>query len=756
MTVLIRLIIGILVGLFTQVIVAQSLSGSYKGTLEVQGMELELIYNFKSEEESLTATLDVPAQGALGIAMDSASLEENKISITSQKLKMTYIGTLDKEKIIGTYHQLGTDYPLTLMKIEKTLPGNPSLPSSEQDIAALIAREDGNFKYSVEDYFRKADASGFTLSPNGAYISYMKRREDGKQDLYVKTTETQQENIVVSQDEDIIRGHFWASDNRLLYAQDTKGDENYHLYGVDVDGNNKKDLTPYPGVRVTLLAILREDPAHVIIQMNKINPQQFEPYKLNINTGTVEQLYTVKDGDPAVAGYEFDKDGNLRALTRIINGVDTEILYKIDGEFKQLKVVPFGDGFGIIRFDYRTPYEHDAYVISNLDSDKTQILRFDLKENKVLETVYQDDTYDVSGLSLSRKRNYEIDYFSHTAEKTVIKPVSDTYKKLHKRLKEEFGSKEFYTVGRTEEEDKYMILVTSDRIVGEYHLYDAREDKVTLLYKLLPHLKEQDMAEMSPISFKSRDGKTIHGYLTMPQDIEPGVKVPMIVNPHGGPQGIRDTWGFNQEAQLFASRGYATLHVNFRISGGYGKEFMNSGFGQIGRKVMDDIEDGIDYIIAQGKIDKNRVAIYGGSHGGYAVLRGMIKTPEKYACGVDYVGVSNLNTFMTTFPSYWENYRAMVEKIWYDPKIPEQQKIMNEISPALHTDKIVKPLFVVQGANDPRVNIDEADQIVKKLRARGVEVPYMVKYDEGHGFAKEENRLHLYKAMMGFFAVHLK
>lgn len=756
MTTLIKLIIGVLLGVFTQQAVAQNPNGAYKGTLKVQGIEMELIFNLDTVDGNLTATMDVPMQGATGIPMDTATIKENKISITSGKLQMSYLGTLEKEKITGTYTQLGTDYPLDLMKTEKTIPGNPALPSSDADLATLIAKEDGDFKYSVEDYFKKPDASGFTLSPDGTYLSYMKRRADGKQDLYLKNTATQKENLIVAQEEDLIRGHFWASDDRLLYVQDTKGDENYHVYGVNLDGSNKKDLTPYPGVRVTLLAILREDLDHVIIQMNKDNPKQNEPYRLNINTGDVEKLYTVEEGDPAIAAFDFDKDGNLRALTRVINEVEAEILYRVDGEFKQLKVVPFGDGFGIARFDYSTPYEHDAYVVSNLDSDKTQIQRFDLKENKVLETVYEDDTYDVSGISLSRKRNYEIDYFSHIAEKSVVVPVSATYKKLHKRLSKEFGNKEFYTVGRTEEEDKFMIMVTSDRIVGEYHLYDVEKDEVTLLYKLLPHLKEKDMAPMQPITFKSRDGKTIHGYLTMPQDLKKGQQVPMVVNPHGGPQGLRDTWTFNQEAQLFANRGYATLHVNFRISGGYGKEFMNSGFGQIGRKVMDDLEDGIDYVVAQGSIDKDKIAIFGGSHGGYAVLRGMTKTPEKYACGVDYVGVSNLNTFMDTFPAYWENYRKIIEKIWYDPSIPEQQEIMNEISPALHTDKIVKPLFVVQGANDPRVNIDEADQIVEQLRARGVEVPYMVKYDEGHGFAKEENRLELYRAMMGFFAEHLK
>lgn len=647
-------------------------------------------------------------------------------------------------------------YVINFMTTKKILPGNPALPSSDAALAKLISQENGHFKYSVEDYFQTPDAYAFKLSPDGQHFSYMKRRDDGKRDLFLKNTTTQKELKLVAQKEDLIRSYFWASEDRIIYSQDKGGDENYHLFGVDLDGSNNEELTPFENVRVGVLAVLKEDPEHVIVQMNKDHPQQEEPYKLNIKTGEITKLYTVLAGDPPVAGYDFDKDGNLRAISRVLNGVDMELLYNKDGDFKQLMVVPFGEAFGISRFDYSSENPDVAYVSSNLETDKIVIQRYDLRANKVLDTVYRDDTYDVSGVTLSRKRNYEIDYFSHNGEKMVIVPVSATYKKIQQRLKKDFGEKDFYVVGRTDEEDKLLVVVTSDRLIGEYHLYDTQTDKVSLLYKLLPQLEEEDMAEMTPISFTSRDGLTIYGYLTMPNDIKKGEKVPMIVNPHGGPQGVRDSWGFNPEAQLFASRGYATLQVNFRISGGYGKEFYTAGFGQVGRKAMDDVEDGVDYAISLGKIDKDKVAIYGGSHGGYAVLRGMTKTPEKYACGVDYVGVSNLHTFMNTIPAYWEKYRDMLYTIWYNPNKPEEKKIMDEVSPALHVDKIVKPLFVVQGANDPRVNIDEADQIVEQLRARGIDVPYMVKYDEGHGFGKEENTLELYKAMMGFFAVHLK
>lgn len=651
---------------------------------------------------------------------------------------------------------MGPKFPFKTYTIVKQLPGNPKLPSSQEELSQLAAKETGTYKYSVEDYFKSPEAFSFQLSPDGKYISYMKRRATGERDLYLQETATQKETLLINQEEDLIRGYYWKSPNRILYLQDKGGDENYHVFGVDVSGNNKKELTPFDGVRVNIIASLKDDEDHVIIQMNKDNLQQEEPYRLNIHTGETTKLYTVNPEDPPVAGYEFDRFGNLRGLARIVDGVNTEILYKVGDEFQTLLVVEFGDDFGIATLNVKDGAPDHAYVISNLGQDKSEIQLYDLKANKKLKTLFSHDTFDVSGMSLSRKRDYEIDYFSYTGDKTVIVPVSDTYKGIHARLKKEFGDKQFFVVDETDEEDMFLVAVTSDKIVGEYYIYDVEKDTVNLLYKLLPHLKAEDMAAMKPISFQSRDGLDIHGYITLPANYKEGDRVPLIVNPHGGPQGIRDRWGFNPEAQLFASRGYATLHVNFRISGGYGKAFLKAGYGQIGRKAMDDVEDGIAYVIEQGWVDPDSVAIYGGSHGGYAVLRGMTKTPDLYACGVDYVGVSNLHTFMETIPPYWEKYRELLYKIWYNPNIPEEKVIMDEVSPALHVDKIKKPLFVVQGANDPRVNINEADQIVDTLRAKGVEVPYMVKYDEGHGFAKEESRLELYKSMMGFFAEHLK
>lgn len=653
--------------------------------------------------------------------------------------------------------QSKTDKDLEQNMNEQKLPGKPELVTSDEKFKALAALDEGEYAYSVSDYFARPKASAFQFSPDGKYLSYREKDENNKRHIYVKDLETGTITKAVEEGEELVRAYAWANSERLIFMMDKGGDENYHLFAANADGKHQKELTPFEGVKAQMINELKEDKDHLIISMNKNDAQVFEPYKINVNTGELTQLYTNEDPENPIMGYDFDKDGKLRGFTRLREGVLNDLYYETSpGNYEKIKSLDWKDTFGIIGFNYSSENLHEAYMISNLDGDKAEIVRYDLKEDVVLGKVFSAEEYDVKGMSRSRKRNYEIDYFVYEGEKRVMIPVSDTYKIWHDKIQNEFKGYQYRIADITDEEDKLLILVQSDQLYGTYYAYDTVEDSFTLLYDLMPQLKEEDMAPMKPISYESRDGITIHGYITLPKEVAKGAKVPVIVNPHGGPQGIRDSWGFNPEAQLFASRGYATLQVNFRISGGYGRAFLESGFKQIGRKAMDDVEDGLKYVIDQGWIDPEKAAIYGGSHGGYAVLRGLTKTPELYACGVDYVGVSNIFTFMKTIPPYWKPYLKIIKEIWYDESVPEEKLIMEEVSPVFHIDKIKKPLFVVQGANDPRVNIDESDQIVMALRGRGVDVPYMVRYDEGHGFAKEENSIALYEAMMGFFAKHLK
>ncbi|WOD43281.1 S9 family peptidase [Hwangdonia lutea] len=743
-------------GMVTQVN-AQDIVGAWEGKLAVQGTEIPLVFNVSMEGDTYTSTMDSPSQGATGIPMDVTTFANDTLTIKFNQASIKYVGTFAENTLTGTFYQGPNEMPLTLNKTVKTLPGNTALPTSDADLEKLANWDPTNYKYSVEDYFAKPKARSFSFSPNGTYLSYREKDDNKKNHVYVKHLETEEVTRVIEEKEELIRGFGWANDSRLIYVMDKGGNEDYHLFAVDVDGKNQKELTPFDGVKVNILNGLKEDKDHMIISMNKNNPQIFEPYKINIVTGELKQLYKNEDAANPINGYEFDKDGNLRGFAKLRDGVNIDLYYTTDGEnYEVKKQLSWKDTFSIISFNYASDNPHEAYVISNLDSDKTQIYLYDLKEDKVIKKLFSNDKYDVSSLGLSRHRGYELDYFSYEGEKRNIVPVSDYFKKLHERITTKFPGYNYSIPDVTDDESKYLIFIQSDKLYGTYYAYDAKKDTFKLLYNLMPNLIESDMAEMRPITFKSRDGKTIHGYITLPKAALNGEKVPVIVNPHGGPQGIRDSWGFNPEAQLFASRGYATLQVNFRISGGYGREFLESGFKQIGRKAMDDVEDGLQYVINKGWVDKDNAAIYGGSHGGYAVLRGLTKTPDLYACGVDYVGVSNLYTFMESMPAYWKPYLKIIKEIWYDLDVPEEKAIMDEVSPVFHIDKIKKPLFVVQGANDPRVNIDESDQIVEALRAKGVDVPYMVKYDEGHGFAKEENSIALYKAMMGFYAKHLK
>ncbi len=737
---------------------AQEIMGAWKGQLSVQGMEIPLVFNIKSSEEGIyTTTMDSPSQGATDIPMDITTFSENTLTIQLKQAGIKYVATLEGSTLSGIFYQNGMELPITLNKTIKTKPGNTDLPSTEEELEKLANYSSSDYKYSVEDYFARPKAGSFSFSPNGKYLSYKEKDENKKNHVYVKNVTTDEVVRVIEEKEELIRGFGWANDDRLIYVMDKGGNEDYHLFAVDVDGQNQKELTPFEGVKVNILNSLKEDKDHLIISMNKNNPQIFEPYKINIVTGELKQLYKNEDAANPIDGYIFDKEGNLRGFSKLRDGVNIDIYYATDGEnYNILKELSWKDSFTISSFNYATDYEHDAYVTSNLDSDKTRIYLYDLKENKIIRTLFSNKNYDVSGMSLSRNRGYELDYFVYEGEKMNIIPVSKYYKKLHKRITKKFPDYNYSIADKTDDESKYLIFLQSDKLYGVYYSYDAKRKEFKLLYNLMPNLLEKDMAEMRPITFKSRDGITLHGYITLPKEALNGSKVPVIVNPHGGPQGIRDSWGFNPEAQLFASRGYATLQVNFRISGGYGREFLESGFKQIGRKAMDDVEDGLKYVVKTGWVDNDNAAIYGASHGGYAVLRGLTKTPDLYACGVDYVGVSNLFTFMESMPAYWKPYLKIIKEIWYDLDIPEEKVIMDEVSPVYHTDKITKPLFVVQGANDPRVNIDESDQIVKSLRAKGVDVPYMVKYDEGHGFGKEVNSIALYKAMMGFYAKHLK
>jgi dipeptidyl aminopeptidase/acylaminoacyl peptidase len=300
------------------------------------------------------------------------------------------------------------------------------------------------------------------------------------------------------------------------------------------------------------------------------------------------------------------------------------------------------------------------------------------------------------------------------------------------------------------DENVFVVAAWSDRTQGVRYLYDTASKNLTKLAEIAPWLREGDLAEMQPITYQARDGLTIHGYLTLPRGA--GKNLPLIVNPHGGPW-ARDAWGYNPEIQFLANRGYAVLQMNFRGSTGYGRAFWEASFKQWGKTMQDDVTDGVRYAIAQGIADPKHICIYGASYGGYSALAGLAFTPELYACGVDFVGVSNLFTFLTTIPPYWKPMLDMFYEMVGNPDTDKE--LLAAASPAMHADNIRAPLLIAQGAQDPRVNINESDQMVAALQKHGIPVEYLVKDNEGHGFANEENRFEFYELMEAFLKKHL-
>ena len=603
----------------------------------------------------------------------------------------------------------------------------------------------------LEDFFRNSERTGYQLSPDGSYISYMAPYKDRLNVFVRRVNETDEHAIrITNETERSVAGYMWADNQRLLYMKDTAGGENYQLYGVHRDGSDDRAYTAFDGVRTSLIDDLEEQQGVVMIGMNKRNPEVFDPYRLNIETG---ELTLLAENPGNIQGWMTDHDGRLRVATAIVDGVNTQILYRDteDEPFKPVLTTNFRDVVSFMEF---TPDNKEVYAATNLHRDKTILVRMNPATCEELEVLYENERYDIASISYSRKRKKLLSVYC-TGHKEPVRHYFDAEEEqLRQRIKAHFPNQRYGIADTDKAEKNYLIYVGGDRTRGSYWHYNALTDEAKKIADLAPWIKSDEMNAMHPVCYTTRDGLQIEAYLTLPDGLTPDTakQLPVVVNPHGGPW-ARDCWGYSSEVQFLSNRGYAVFQMNFRGSTGYGRHFLEASYKQWGLKMQDDITDGVKWLIEQGIANPNRIAIYGGSYGGYATLAGLTFTPDLYACGIDYVGVSNLFTFMQTIPPYW---RPMLEMMYEQVGHPEHDADqLAATSPALHADKIKVPLFVAQGANDPRVNKAESDQMVEALRQRGVVVEYMVKDNEGHGFHNQENRFDFYRAMERFLKAHL-
>lgn len=598
----------------------------------------------------------------------------------------------------------------------------------------------------LRDFFKNPESSAYQLSPNGQYISYLAPYER-RMNIHVKNLETKEVTRVTDLTDRSVSGYMWATNERLLYVRDFGGDENYHILAVNIDGSDNVDLTPFEKVQAGLIDDLENDEEHVLVSLNTRDPQCFDPYRLNIVTG---ELTILAENPGYITSWMTDHDGKLRLATAT-DGVNTSILYRNTEaeEFQNVLTTNFRESISPLFFTFDNQH---VYASSNLGRDKAAIVKFDIENGQEVEVLFSHDEVDVSGLSYSKKRQV-LTTISYTTWKRQFHFLDESRANLQTTLEEKLGDYEVVIASANKAEDTFLIRTFSDRSLGAYYIYFQEKDKLEQIAEVSPWLDENELAAMQPIQYQSRDGWTIHGYLTLPKGVE-AKNLPVVVNPHGGPW-ARDSWTFNPEVQFLANRGYAVLQMNFRGSTGFGRAFWEASFKQWGLSMQDDITDGVNWLVEQGIADVNRVAIYGGSYGGYATLAGITLTPDVYACAIDYVGVSNLFTFMNTIPPYWEQFRQMLYEMVGNPDDKEDNARMKATSPVYLIDKIKAPLLIAQGANDPRVAQAESDQMVDALRNNGVDVEYILKTDEGHGFRNEENRFEFYEAMESFLGKYL-
>src|SRR5215467_5719644 len=544
---------------------------------------------------------------------------------------------------------------------------------------------------------------------------------------------------VVTNDTDRgIRVFQWAHDGRhLLYLQDTGGDENWRLYDVDLTTMQHRDLTPFEGVQAQILATEKNLPDEVLVGLNRDNPALHDVYRLDLVTGDL-----VKEVEnPGFAGWVADT--NLVAKIGIGMEPDGSLVVKVrdgdDGGWRLLLTVPAEDALT----SGPMAISPDGATLLAMSS-----VRVDLGSGAE-EVLAEDPDADVSGVRVHPDTR-EPQVVTWVKERTVYRVLDPAVgadvaaiRALHP------GDPDI--VAEDHSDTVWLVAFTNDTGPIPYFRYDRQRREGRFLFDHRPELSRYELAPMEPFSFQARDGLTIHGYVTFPPRSE-RKDLPMVLNVHGGPW-ARDVWGFDPEAQWLANRGYLCVQVNFRGSTGYGKAFVNAGDREWGNAMQNDLTDAVEFAIGQGWADRERVAIYGGSYGGYAALAGVTFTPDLYRCAVDIVGPSNLKTLIETIPPYWQPQIALFYQRVGNPETDAE--FLWSRSPLSRAASIKTPLLIAQGANDPRVKQAESEQIVAAMRDAGIDYEYMLFPDEGHGFAKPENRLEFYAAAERFLARHL-
>lgn len=619
-------------------------------------------------------------------------------------------------------------------------PDGASPPSAAGEVV-LIPRD---------DLFGNPERANVQISPDGRYLSWIAPVE-GVLNVWIAPADDPSKAKAVTDDKARgIRQYFWSyRPDTLLYLRDSGGDEDFHLFSVDLASGTKRDLTPFPKTTAQVVNVSPEKPGEILVGMNDRDAKWHDLYRVDLATG---ERQLVHRNDDEIAGYVTDGQFAIRYAERSRPDGGKDFLQSQGDGWKVVESVPFEDALSTalagLTVDGKT-----LYLYESRNRNTTGLYAIDTTSNKK-SLVLEDARADVGG-TLVDPKNGDVQAASVDYLRQEWKPIGDALAADLAKLKA-LGPGDISVNARTLDDRTWIVAYSAAEAPAVYYKY-VRGGTPEKLFSARPALDGKPLAAQWPQELKSRDGLTLPSYLTLPRsadvngDGKADKPVPMVLLVHGGPWG-RDTYGYSSMEQWLVNRGYAVLQVNFRGSTGFGKAFTNAGDGEWGAKMHNDLLDGVQWAVQQGVTTADKVAIMGGSYGGYATLAGMAFTPDAFACGVDIVGPSNLNTLLATVPPYWASFFEQIARRMGDPRTEKGKQWLTERSPLTRADQIKKPLLIGQGANDPRVKQAESDQIVQAMKAKKIPVTYVLFPDEGHGFARPENNTAFNAVTEGFLA----
>jgi len=609
---------------------------------------------------------------------------------------------------------------------------------------ASCAYEGSVERIALEKFFAAPLKTSFLVSPDGKFISYLKP-EDNLIHIYVETWDGKNTIQLTCDTNSTISNYFWASNNEIVYLKTGRQNRDASLVASKIDGSNNRELLTAINSRIRLITSNKVYEDHVLVAINKRDSTVFDAYRLNIQNGKIDLLFK-NPGN--ITKWFSDPAGKLR-MAIASDGVNETLLYREEENQKFNSVITNNFKTTILPLAF-SPDNTCIYALSNQNRDKMALIELDCKTGKEHHTIYSNPDVDVSEAIFSLKKN-KLVYAGFETWQKERHYLDDTFKNIFNKLELLLPNTEIRLSSSDSIENKFIVRTYTDRNPGSFYRYTANNNKLVKLSDVNPALLLEDMAEMKPVSFKTRDSLLVNGYLTLPKGKNKKI-LPVVVMPHSGSEG-RNSWGYNSEVQFLANRGYAVFQINFRGTKGYGKKFWTAGFKEWGGKMQNDITDGVRWLISEKIADPQRIGIYGFSFGGFSALHGLFTRPDLYQCGASYSGFTNLFAYLKDIPPYFRPYQQMYHEMVGNPELDSEY--FRAVSPVFHTDRIKVPVLIAQGARDPRVNMNETNQFVKELKKKNVPVTYILKEDEGHYFRNIENRLEFYRELEVFLDKNL-